>query len=154
LRHQQKRYREDGEAVQADRLVADPHDRADEAIHDVVRQQPGEPLVEYSPRTLMTLDARRKAQQAHVDEEVHGSGQKPDSGDNETAKVARALPDGEHRRRGERRQRHGPDVVNDRVQRVATRAPVDDGNRHSERQSCAVVEEGGAREGTDDADRQ
>ena len=72
----------------------------------------------------------------------------------EPAGVTARRPDREDTRRGERRERHRADVVDDRVQRVPPRAPVDDGDRHRERQRCAIVEERRARERADDADRQ
>ena len=146
LAHQEQRHGEDREAVEADGRVADAHHGADEAVHDVVRQEPGETLVEHGPRALVTLDPGREAQQAHVDEEVQRAACESECGDGEPAAVAGARPDREDGSRRERRHRHRADVVDDGVERVAARAPIDDGDRDRHRQRRAIVEERSAGE--------
>ena len=47
LPHQEQRHREHGETEEAHGVVADAHHGADEAVHDVVREEPREPLVEH-----------------------------------------------------------------------------------------------------------
>ena len=70
LAHQEERSGEDREREQADGVVRDRDDGADEAVDDVVRQEPGEPLAVDAPWALVPLDARGEAQQAHVHGEV------------------------------------------------------------------------------------
>ena len=94
----------------------------------------------------MAFDTRREAQQAHVHEEVDGATREAESGQDEASRVPTARPDREHGRGRERRQGHGADVVDDRVQRVAPGAPVDRRDRHGQRQRRPIVEERGARE--------
>ena len=47
------------EGVQAGRVVGDRDHAADEAVDDVVRQEPGEPLVPDAPPALVALDRER-----------------------------------------------------------------------------------------------
>jgi hypothetical protein len=58
--HQQQRHGEDREREQIDRLVRQRHHAADEAVHDVMRQQPGELLLEHAPPALVSLQRERE----------------------------------------------------------------------------------------------
>ena len=70
LAHQQQRHREDGEGVEPGRVVADRDHAADEAVDDVVRQQPEEALVPDAPDVLAALHRECDREQAGVDREV------------------------------------------------------------------------------------
>ena len=74
LPHQQQRHREDAERVQVRRVVRDRDHAADEAVDEVVREQPGEALSARRATRARGPRARARAQQAHVDGEVRASG--------------------------------------------------------------------------------
>ena len=81
LPHQHERDGEDAERKEAHRLVCERHHAADEAVDEVVREKPGEPLLEHGPPALVAFEGERDREQAHVDREVHGAGEEAEPGD-------------------------------------------------------------------------
>ena len=103
LPHQQQRNREHRECEQLDGFVRERHHAADEAVHEVVRQQPREALPEDRPPALVSLQGERQRDEAHVDHEVSSAGEQAQAGSSELVRgaVREERRDLEHARRGE-----------------------------------------------------
>ena len=109
------------------RVVGDRDHAADEAVDEVVRQQPARTLVPDAPPALVALEREREAQQARVHGEVDGAGEDARAGDDDLrgwCRGPRCEREGAARR--ERGERQGADVEQDAVERRAARAPLDD----------------------------
>src|SRR5438067_13404202 len=79
LAHQEQRHREHCERKDLDRFICERHHAADEAVDDVVRKEPGEPLPEDPPPALVSLERKSEGNEAHVHREVRGAGDETES---------------------------------------------------------------------------
>jgi hypothetical protein len=70
LPHQEERHGKDGEGPEVNGRVAEEDDAGDEAVDEVVRDEPSESLLERAPPQLMTFDGGGEADEPHVDDEV------------------------------------------------------------------------------------
>ena len=81
LADQEQRDGEDGERVRADEQVAERHHAADEAVREVVREEPGEPLAPDRPPALVALEREGERDERVVHDEVGRSGREADHRD-------------------------------------------------------------------------
>ena len=148
LPHQEQRHCEDRERPEMRRLVAEEDDAGDEAVDEVMRDEPGEPLLEGAQPALMTLDRCGQTDKPHVDGEVREAC--CDAGDDrqDTARIALHLE--QVQREGadgrQRREREGADVEEHVVQRLPPGAPLDRRSRKRERERGPGAEQGGTGE--------
>ena len=121
LRISEQRHGENGERVEPGGVVRDRDHAADEAVDDVVREEPRKPLAERAASDSCRLDRDRERIEARVDDEVGDSCD--ETGDRDT--ICRSPDDGEDTGGGEGRERERADVEERVPQPGAPRAPVD-----------------------------
>src|SRR4029077_3717517 len=156
LPHQQERHCEHGQREQLNRLVRKRHHAADEAVDEVVRQEPGEALPEDGPPALVPLHRQRERDEAHVDGEVGRACEQSEARRGELVRsaVREEGRDLEDTRRGKGGQGEGADVEEDVVQRRPAGTPFDRHARKGKWQRSAEAEERRGRETTYGADGQ
>jgi hypothetical protein len=88
LAHQEERHSEHCKRPQVRGLVAEVDDAGDEAVDEVMRNEPREALLEGPPPSFVSLHGRREADEAHVDREVGEPGADPRHDGEDAAHVA------------------------------------------------------------------
>ena len=156
LPHQQERDREDRQGEQVDRLIRERHHAADEAVHDVVRQQPRELLLEDAPPAFVALQRECQRDEAHVDDEVARAGEQAERGDREPVRGSVREEEAELEDAGGRQrcEGQGADVEEHVVERLPARAPIDGDAGDRQRKRGTPAEERRRRQTADGAHRQ